>query len=102
MKIIITEKQYSIIKENTTEIYIRRRINTLDMFISEAIDELDDPCGYSDEFQYADNIIDYAVSRFITMDEDMYDSEDLEDTVTQYLKETYADTLFDIFRNNCD
>jgi hypothetical protein len=52
MKIIITEKQYSIIKENTTEVYIRRRINTLDMFISEAIDELDDPCGYSDEFQY--------------------------------------------------
>ena len=49
---------------------------------------------FSDEFEYADNIIYWLIS-------DYYDTA-IEDELTEYLKDVYGESLFDLYRSGDD
>ena len=49
---------------------------------------------FSDEFEYADNIIYWLIS-------DYYDTA-IEDELTEYLKDVYGESLFDLYRSGND
>lgn len=58
--------------------------------------EENDPNNFSDEFDFADNIISWVVQGLNLPDEiDEYD-------VINYLKDNYADTIFDYHMSNSD
>ena len=68
MKIIITEKQNKrlrhIVNEHSDdlEIYLRRRMGLIDELIEKNIDEVEeDETLFDDEFEFADNIINWVV-----------------------------------------
>ena len=63
---------------------------------SEAAMKEHEPSTFSDEFEYADNIISYIVEDAIS-NEDI--SEDDEDELTDELKDTYGEDLFDTYRS---
>ena len=56
-----------------------------------------DPKDFSDEFEYADNIISYAVEKI--MDE-FGDVDEFE--ITDHIKDKYGDNLLDIYNNSLD
>ena len=74
---------------------IRRRSGEIqdlvDMFIAN-----DNPEDYNDEFEYADNIL-YGV--YDDLIERYPDLDKYEEEVVDYLKNTYADDLFEIWYN---
>jgi hypothetical protein len=58
--------------------------------------EENDPNNFRDEFDFADNIISWVVQGLNLPDEiDEYD-------VINYLKDNYADTIFDYHMSNSD
>jgi len=56
-----------------------------------------DPKDFSDEFEYADNIISYAVEKI--MDE-FGDVDEFE--ITDHIKDKYGDNLLEIYNNSLD
>ncbi len=109
MKYIITERQVSLLKEQTDNpsIWFRRRANyeTLLSFIEESIADELNPCDdYEDQYDYASSRLDWAVTHFLSIDEDFYNSEeydDYHDMLLDMCKEWFAERLFEDYRNTC-
>ena len=105
MKYIITESQLNMIQENTLPMWMRRRLNTgeLNNYLQKAI-EGEDPTYYSDEFEYADNMISFAVNDFLTIDEEFFEEGDVfdewTDRLTDMMKEEFGEELFEIWRSS--
>jgi hypothetical protein len=103
MKYIITESQLNMIQENTLPMWMRRRLNTgeLNNYLQKAI-EGEDPTYYSDEFEYADNMISFAVNDFLTIDEEFFEEGDVfdewTDRLTEMMKDEFGEELFEIWR----
>jgi hypothetical protein len=55
--------------------------------------------GIDDEFTYAEMILDMLVGEFIPTE---YRFSDIEEELLQYLKENYAEDIFDFFRDNAE
>lgn len=107
MKYIITEEQYNYIMQEGNHIAMfKRRLDIFDALIEKEIEE-EDPCDFTDEFNYANNIISWAVDEFIK-DEDVINSFDGDDDdaysfLTDYANDKYGERLFDIFHSqDCD
>lgn len=106
MKYLISESQYILILEENLPVWIRRRLSGKESF-SDFIDQAQDIYNcedFSDEFEYADNVISAAVDDFLTTNEDTLESYDenydeLHDTVTEIVKEWYGEYLFNEFYN---
>jgi hypothetical protein len=67
--------------------------------ISKSFDEMLDspdnnPNDFSDEFEYADNMISWTVDELVFNTDDSY-YEDNEDDVREFIKDMYGDFLFD-------
>jgi hypothetical protein len=92
MKYIITETQYNLIRESILPVSIKRRCNKemLEPHINNGIMNYPTLCDdFDDPYEYADNVIDYAV------DEILYEiDDDIED------KDYYSDAL-DFLRKKC-
>jgi hypothetical protein len=103
MKYIITESQLNMIQENSLPMWMRRRLNTgeLNNYLQKAI-EGEDPTYYSDEFEYADNMISFAVNDFLTIDEEFFEEGDVfdewTDRLTEMMKDEFGEELFEIWR----
>jgi hypothetical protein len=103
MKYIITESQLNMIQENSIPMWMRRRLNTgeLNNYLQKAI-EGEDPTYYSDEFEYADNMISFAVNDFLTIDEEFFEEGDAfdewTDRLTEMMKDEFGEELFEIWR----
>jgi hypothetical protein len=103
MKYIITESQLDIIKENSLPISLRRRLNTgeINNYLQKAV-EAEDPTFYSDEFEYADNMISFAVNDFLSVDEEFIEQgdnfDDWTSRLTEIMKDEFAEELFEIWR----
>lgn len=103
MKYIITESQFNMIQENSMPMWMRRRLNTgeLNNYLQKAV-EGEDPTFYSDEFEYADNMISFAVNDFLTTDEEYFENNDSldewSDKLTEIMKDEFAEELFEIWR----
>lgn len=85
--------------ENNIPNDIRRRASIINQVFEETIDSIEiDPNDYSDEFEYADNMIRYTIIELsrITND-DYYDVNG--HNVVDYIKERYGDYLLDKYRS---
>jgi hypothetical protein len=103
MKYIITESQLKTIQEDSMPMWMRRRLNVgeLNNYLQKAV-EGEDPTYYSDEFEYADNIISFAVNDFLTIDEEFFEEGDAfdewTDRLTEIMKDEFGEELFEIWR----
>ena len=74
---------------------IRRRIPEISQKFDEMIDRPDNnPNDFSDEFEYADNIISWTLDELFRSTNDIYYLDNMDD-VTDFIKEMYGDSLFD-------
>ena len=102
MKYIITESQLRLIQEESMPLWMRRRLNTgeLNNYLQKAV-EGDDPSYYSDEFEYADNMISVAVNDFLTIDDEFFEDDSFDewtDRLTEIMKDEFGEELFEIWR----
>ena len=103
MKYIITESQLNMLQENSIPMWMRRRLNTgeLNNYLQKTI-EGEDPTYYSDEFEYADNMISFAVNDFLTIDEEFFEEgnafDEWTDRLTEMMKDEFGEELFEIWR----
>jgi hypothetical protein len=93
MKYIITESQFrKLVNEDELPNSIRRRLSQFQDKIMELVSTTD-VNEFSDEFEYADNIISWAL-----MDSNFEDTDEIMDL----LKEMYGNMLFEIYYDSVD
>ena len=92
-KIIITESQYNRLFESDddTPKWLKRRLNSFEEEMGKLLGE-NDPNEFGDEFEFADNILSWAVSYSGLDSSPQYD-----DDTYEFLKERYGEMLFDIY-----
>lgn len=104
---VITESQSRLLMEQDWELWIRRRA-TPD-YLSNQIEYSKqlhrNPCDWPDEYDYAQDVIDWVVTDFIAAHEELYNS-DREDEyysiLVDYCKDLFAEEIFDHFRDKCE
>lgn len=83
-------------EQDNTPIEIRRRIPEISQKFDEMLDSPDNnPNDFSDEFEYADNMISWTVDELIYNNTDDSYYEDNRDDIVDFIKEMYGDFLFD-------
>jgi hypothetical protein len=93
MKYIITESQFrKLVNEDELPNSIRRRLSQFQDKIMELVSTTN-ANEFSDEFEYADNIISWAL-----MDSNFEDTDEIMDL----LKEMYGNMLFEIYYDSVD
>ena len=105
MKIIITEKQNKLLRnlisekseEDKLDMYLKRRSALIDELIEKNIDEVEeDETLFDDEFEFADNIINWVV-------QDMKVPDDIdENEVIDYVKDEYGEYIMSRFNSEDD
>ena len=82
-------------EQDNTPIEIRRRIPEISQKFDEMLDSPDNnPNDFSDEFEYADNMISWTLDELISDTNDNY-YEDNRDEIVDFIKNMYGDFLFD-------
>jgi hypothetical protein len=85
-----------VIKEEDIDIkrwFIRRSdefLSTLEQLIRE-----EEPCSFGDEFEYAENIINWTMEASFDYDE----YENFEDELTNFLNKEFGERLFDVYND---
>jgi len=86
VKKVIKEQEFNI------ERWFKRRssefMSTLEQLIKE-----EEPCTFGDEFEYAENIINWTMEASFDYDE----YENFEDELKDFLKEKFGEQLFDVY-----
>lgn len=104
----VVSVQTHLLKENDSELWFKRRVNPeyLRFFIDKAIADEPNPCDeYDDEFDYAENRIDWFVTDFLSEHEESYNSDEYDDYYSELIdlcKEWFAEELFQIYRDKCE
>jgi hypothetical protein len=107
MKYIITESQHKFLIEQEIPNWFKRRFNAANMEKHITNGEINYPTlcdDFGDEFEYADNVISYAVDEFMTIDEDIFEDErydEWEEMLIEMCKEKFAERLFEAYRTTC-
>lgn len=108
MKYILTEGQIQLLNESGLISFVKRRISPeyLKKFVSNGEINFPTLCDdFEDEFEYADNVIEWAVDDlFSEYGEDEYEDPEynnIRDYITNYMRDEYGEYLFDIYRNTC-
>jgi len=107
MKYIITERQHKFLIEQEIPNWFKRRFNAANMEKHITNGEINYPTlcdDFSDEFEYADNVIRYAVNEFMTIDEDIFEDErydEWEEMLIEMCKEKFSERLFEAYRMTC-
>jgi hypothetical protein len=77
---------------------MKRIFDGLQNLIQQEVDNEDEPESYSDAFEYASNILSYAVNEFISLPGNEYMA-DRYDDVLDYAKEEFGEDVMDVFRS---
>ena len=77
---------------------MKRRFDGLQNLIQQEVDNEYEPESYSDAFEYASNILSYAVNEFISLPGNEYMA-DRYDDVLDYAKEEFGEDVMDVFRS---
>jgi hypothetical protein len=106
-------KKYIEKKESLTESvlpnWLKRRFNkeSMEKYIDEQVMNEPEPCRvYSDEFEYADDVISKSVDEFLTSDEDLMDSiaesyDEIFETLKDNLKQWFGHDLISDYLVTC-
>jgi hypothetical protein len=92
-----------VIQENEgIPLFIRRREKKISEIMDEIVNDPDnDPMNFSDEFEYADNILNWTIQTMRgVFGDDMVEQE--ENDIIGHLKEMYGDHLFDIYNSQVE
>ena len=83
-------------------LFIRRRLEKISEILGTVVDEPNsDPMNFSDEFEYADNILSWTIQTMRgVFGNDVID--EMEDEIMDNLKEIYSDHLFDIYHSQVE
>jgi hypothetical protein len=104
MKVSVTESDLvSIIKrivesDDDIRIYMKRRHGGLLQSIQNQVAEETDPKVFGDEFEYADNILSWALDEFISQPGNKWLG-DRHDELLDYAKEEFGEELFEVYRD---
>jgi hypothetical protein len=107
MKYIVTESQYKLLIESREMNWFKRRANkeSMEKYITDGEINYPTLCDdFGDEFDYADNVINWAVDEFMTINEDMFlddKFDEVNETLVDMCKEWFGEYLFEIYRNTC-
>ena len=107
MKYIITETQHRFLIEQEIPNWFKRRFNVENMekYIDEGEANYPTLCDdFGDEFEYADNVISYAVDKFMTMDDDVFENErydEWEEMLIEMCKDKFGERLLEAYRTTC-
>lgn len=107
MKYILTESQFALLSEDINLQRLKRRVTyeAMQKYVNEA--ELDFPTlcdDFSDEFEFADNVISRAVDNFLTGDvffADLELNDEINDMVYNVTRDWFGDYLLEIYVNTC-
>jgi hypothetical protein len=89
------------INEDKDDLFLRRRTSTIEKLIDKNIEEVNDEGGYgfSDEYEFADNIISWVVQDLTTSDYSDHDYDKLTDLIKdefgEYILSQYVEEDFD-------
>jgi hypothetical protein len=105
-KYIISETQYKLLVEDY-HLRLKRRLtyNSMKKHINDGEINFPTLCDdFEDEFEYADNVIQWATDDFLYSNEDvffddMYD--EVHEIVVEKSKVWFGEYLFEIYRNTC-
>jgi hypothetical protein len=75
---------------------MKRRQGELTNLVEKQVEQETNPDNFSDEFEYADNILSWALDEFINQPGNEW-LEDKFDELLDYAKEEFGDQLFDIY-----
>lgn len=83
-------------------LFIRRRLEKISEILGAVVDDPNsDPMNFSDEFEYADNILSWTIQTMRgVFGNDVID--EMEDEIMDNLKEIYSDHLFDIYHSQVE
>jgi len=106
-KDIQKKSKLDFITESDSMNWLKRRANKESMkkYITNAEINFPTLCDdFNDEFEFADNIINYAVDEFMTIDEDIFlddKFDEVNEIITGMCEEWFSEYLFDIYRTTC-
>jgi hypothetical protein len=107
MKFIITEEQSKLLCESDQLLWVKRRLNkeTLEEYIDEAMQNYPTLCDdFKNDELYMDEVINDAVSYFLTTHEDMVDDErydEIDEMVTDMCYNYFGDWLKEVYIMTC-
>ena len=107
MKYIITEEQSKLLCESDHLLWVKRRLNekTLKDYIDEAMQNYPTLCDdFKNDELYMDEVINDAVSYFLTTHEDMLDDErydEIDEMVTDMCYNFFGDWLKEVYKMTC-
>jgi len=107
MRYIVTKSQLNFLTESDAMNWVKRRANKESMkeYIKDGEINYPTLCDdFGDEFEFADNVINYAVDKFMTIDEDMFlddKFDEVNEIIVDMCKQWFGEYLFDIYRTTC-
>jgi hypothetical protein len=96
-----TTDEYVDMTEDKDDLFLRRRLSTIEELIDKNIEKVNDEGGYgfSDEFEFGSNIIRWVVDELTNYDYDNYDYDELVDLIKdnfgEYILSQYVEEDFD-------
>jgi hypothetical protein len=90
-----------LINEDDDNLFLKRRLSTIEELIDKNIEKVNDEGGYgfSDEFEFASNIIRWVIDELTNYDYDTYDYDELVDLIKdnfgEYILSQYVEEDFD-------
>lgn len=97
---VISEQEQPEMKEDYDNTFLKRRLSTIQDLIDKNIETVNNEGGYgfSDEFEFASNIISWVINDFTNNDYDKYDYDELNDLIKdnfgEYILSQYVEEDF--------
>jgi hypothetical protein len=97
----MSEQEEPEMTEDKDDLFLRRRLSTIEELIDKNIEKVNDEGGYgfSDEFEFGSNIIRWVVDELTNYDYDTYDYDELVDLIKdnfgEYILSQYVEEDFD-------
>lgn len=98
---VISEQEQPEMKEDNDNLFVKRRLSDIEELIDKNIKMVEDDEEYvfSDEFEFASNIISWVVNDLTKSDDQQYDYDEIEDFIKEnfgeYILSQYVERDFD-------
>ena len=98
---VISEQEQPEMKEDNDNLFAKRRLSTIEELIDKYIKMVEDDEEYvfSDEYEFASNIISWVINDLTKSDDQQYDYDEIEDFIKEnfgeYILSQYVERDFD-------
>lgn len=101
------KSNYRLLTEDDVIQWLKRRVtyNNMNELMYKAESEFENPCDdFSDEFDFADGVISYAIDDILSLNEDIINHDrydEFRDTIYELCKEWFGERLMGIYYDTC-